>query len=386
MPLLPMPASMRAVLLGPIVLVAVNSITIGQEDSCPLGIDACADVEEEPIASEVRLLQSSLFLKTSKESSISEHLEVGSGSPEYPSANTNNSIAFELHIPRTGGASVAQVLAAQQERLQKLKPLFWVHVPKTGSSFLNTIVTHDGICPNLPDGEYVTPQMIRANPYAGEQFTEKYGNESYCSGLDESFTFKHCGISKYNSTTRKGHGVIMLRDPKQRLISQYIHDQTVASPIFPKTPEFKLYARKTKGMAVKMLAFDDARGSCTHFVTNATLTTQHVELAKSRLRTDFAFVGLTDRWEESICLFHAMFGGPCRDLEFANVRPGAENKHDLGYNVSAYGDVGDEFDEPLYGEAVEIFESQLQTFGVSPENCRRICNAQSSPVGSASAS
>lgn len=267
----------------------------------------------------------------------------------------------------------AQGSAAQIKRLEKLKPLFWVHVPKTGSSFLNTIVTHRGICPNMPSSAYLTERRIQDNPYAGEHFTEAYGNKHYCPGLDNKFTFRHCGISRYNSTLRRGHGVIMLRNPRQRLVSQYIHDHTVVSPIFPNIDDPQLYAEQAKGMAVKMLAFNNYTRSCRHYRTNATLTHQHVDVAKQRLRTDFAFVGLTDRWDESICLFHAMFGGQCRDLEFANVRPGAKSELELGNNISTLRDVVDEFDEPLYEEAKQIFESHLLKFGVSLENCRKSC-------------
>ena len=34
----------------------------------------------------------------------------------------------------------------------------------------------------------------------------------------------------------------------------------------------------------------------------------------------FAFVGITDYWQSSICLFHAMHGGTPRAESFANVR------------------------------------------------------------------
>ena len=34
----------------------------------------------------------------------------------------------------------------------------------------------------------------------------------------------------------------------------------------------------------------------------------------------FEFVGLTDYWRESICLFHAMFGGNITKHELDNVR------------------------------------------------------------------
>ena len=33
------------------------------------------------------------------------------------------------------------------------------------------------------------------------------------------------------------------------------------------------------------------------------------------------FLGLTDEWNRSICLFHKMFGGEISDIELRNIRP-----------------------------------------------------------------
>lgn len=50
-----------------------------------------------------------------------------------------------------------------------------------------------------------------------------------------------------------------------------------------------------------------------------TATTAQREEALSLVRR-FAFVGLTDYWQESICLFHAMFGGHISKHEMDNIR------------------------------------------------------------------
>ncbi len=39
-----------------------------------------------------------------------------------------------------------------------------------------------------------------------------------------------------------------------------------------------------------------------------------------------AFVGITEEWDESVCLFHRMFGGHIHPMEFKNFHEG-ENKH-----------------------------------------------------------
>ena len=54
---------------------------------------------------------------------------------------------------------------------------------------------------------------------------------------------------------------------------------------------------------------------------NVKLTKAKLENAKLRLRERFAFIGLTDDWNDSICLFHAMFGKEPMPVSFQNSRP-----------------------------------------------------------------
>jgi hypothetical protein len=58
--------------------------------------------------------------------------------------------------------------------------------------------------------------------------------------------------------------------------------------------------------------------------------------AERRLRTGLAFVGITEHWDLSICLFHAMFGGVPRPGSFANTRRGdaLTNRTVVGYSSS----------------------------------------------------
>ena len=63
-----------------------------------------------------------------------------------------------------------------------------------------------------------------------------------------------------------------------------------------------------------------------------------LEKALQRLQDGFKFVGLTEYWEASVCLFHAMFGGECDAMEFENTRPGPTTQQNRGklaeYDVS----------------------------------------------------
>lgn len=52
---------------------------------------------------------------------------------------------------------------------------------------------------------------------------------------------------------------------------------------------------------------------------NIEVTAAMTEKAVARLE-NVAFVGLTEEWNDSICLFHAMFGGEMNPHSFQNVR------------------------------------------------------------------
>ena len=47
-----------------------------------------------------------------------------------------------------------------------------------------------------------------------------------------------------------------------------------------------------------------------------------VKSAIERIDTGFSFVGITEAWALSVCLFHSIFGGSCLPIEFINNRPG----------------------------------------------------------------
>merc|ERR1719326_2717976 len=51
---------------------------------------------------------------------------------------------------------------------------------------------------------------------------------------------------------------------------------------------------------------------------------EHALTAVERYLQTFAYGGLTDYYNLSVCLFHRMFGGKAHPDEFTNMRPGAD--------------------------------------------------------------
>merc|ERR1719436_1784591 len=93
------------------------------------------------------------------------------------------------------------------------------------------------------------------------------------------------------------------------------------------------------------------------------LTEGDMELASSRLEK-FAFVGLTEQWDLSICLWRAMFGGLCYGSDLSNTRLAPGRSTPL-HDVSVLDGFVDHIDGELYSKAHKIFERNLQLYGVN---------------------
>ena len=90
------------------------------------------------------------------------------------------------------------------------------------------------------------------------------------------------------------------------------------------------------------------------------------DAAIARLR-ELAFVGVVERWAESICLFHLQFGAPCLAVEFEHLRSQPHNRTvpRAARNV----------DDDVYAEARRLFAAALDRHGATPSRCAALCPA-----------
>lgn len=72
----------------------------------------------------------------------------------------------------------------------------------------------------------------------------------------------------------------------------------------------------------------------------------------------FAFVGISDFWDATVCLFHAQHGGEAREMDHANVRKGGYLKTAATSEV----DCGDSADQRVYRCALAVFHNRLDQF------------------------
>jgi hypothetical protein len=180
-----------------------------------------------------------------------------------------------------------------------------------------------------------------------------------------------------------GHAVIMLRQPEQRLISAYHNPPTLEWPLNPfyyadhsaphgwpwvPNPQPKNlleYAKALQGCAVKQLTRD---GNWPCYNGTAPPTATETQLAVQMLHEGFVFVGLTDQYDLSICLFHKMFGNPCDSHDFMVAHTGPEHQH-TSYDTEELHGFRDIYDGEVYAAATDVFNKNLQLYGVSSSAC-----------------
>lgn len=239
------------------------------------------------------------------------------------------------------------------------KELRWLHAPKTGSSFINVLVTW--ACPDFLERSDIS--LIEAGLDGGWDHLRLrqhcfQGNHIYAAGHLPI----ELGVGWNNWNKHRGTFVGMFRPPEKRLLSNFLHNQQDVPGM--QNMSFALYARSTAGCVVRLLNGEACRREATMGVP---ISESMVSAAVRRLH-GFAFVGLTDEWELSVCLFHKMFGGNCHAREFRNLRPGSYPRQLTPRMSQAI----DPFDSAVFARARAIFQANLAKHNVTPDSCREM--------------
>jgi len=248
----------------------------------------------------------------------------------------------------------------------------WLHVPKCGSSFANTLLTYS--CPDLPDDYH-----SRGDLSHDEQMKLK----DYCSpGWYPACVHLPIGKNCHSLPKHSGNFVGLFRQPEQRLISAFYHNKHSVPHDYPgfQTMNMSEYARLTSGCAVKMLSGH----KCTELDYHP--SSDDVHRAQMTLETEFAFVGLTEEYDLSVCLFHKMFGSDCHEREFLNTRPGVGHFTSVlpgqgyqAYDTSALEGFEDLLDQHVWTTAQSLFWNNVKKFNVTRESCTEVCSAYPDP-------
>ncbi|EGD80597.1 hypothetical protein PTSG_01186 [Salpingoeca rosetta] len=300
--------------------------------------------------------------------------------------------------PQSGRCSRVQCF--NPATIEQPKPITqrfrWLHFPKTGTSF--ALVLYDYVCSGLTPEMLPTPARHENQGFALPQFEEELKRREDVScdlRLFRRPRVGHRSLPQGDMSRTTSVYVAMFRDPRERLRSAYMNglhavgvraQRRLDMLRTVKTPRDFVNFPGVKHCQVKMMA----GYKCGEDVE---VTHMHVKLALHRLRTHFVFVGITDSWTESVCLFHRMFGGRLVEHAFHNVRETTGNlgnrqrrrandtmtpnggeeddddSEDAAEEEPMFTIADDPLDWLLYTEARRIFTRNLVKYGlVCPEN------------------
>ncbi|EGD79716.1 hypothetical protein PTSG_13088 [Salpingoeca rosetta] len=244
-----------------------------------------------------------------------------------------------------------------------LRHIHWLHVPKAGTSFGTTIMHY--ACENLDDDLY--PHKQGQGFEYMRYFFQRYYKPKYCSGrVHLEHVYGHAPLNE--EAIRKGGVVAMLRDPRMRHYSGWRIHGVMGTPLHPSN--LTEYVQMYRGCQMKMILGEHCElkpGRGKRYWRPS--SHDEAKRAASLLQDEavFAFVGLTDHWKASVCLFHAMFGGNITKHEMDNVRPGVSallngNSHPALEKISMQ---EDPFDAFVYTIARQVFVRRLLEFGIA---------------------
>lgn len=257
-------------------------------------------------------------------------------------------------------ASALSAAPSASERLELLKPVFWLHIPKTGDSWLNVLLANKGLCPLMPDDAYPSDSDAAGNIVFNLLPT-------YCPGGMSEHISWHVALGAIYPDV-KGHIVGLFRQPEQRIISHY-YMGVDNGLLNPESTSVLDYAKDTAGLQFQYLL-----AQTKETIGEAPPSPANVALAKQRIREGFAFVGLTDEWDLSVCLFHAKFGSECQALEFSNIHAGSMANSSTLYDTSELHGWVDAIDSDIFEQASQIFMGDMVRFGVNSLSCARWCS------------
>mmetsp|Transcript_87214 Transcript_87214/g.241889 ORF Transcript_87214/g.241889 Transcript_87214/m.241889 type:complete len:382 (-) Transcript_87214:68-1213(-) len=250
----------------------------------------------------------------------------------------------------------------------------WLHIPKCGVSFgtwlfhyANASLPEEARIPNEgPGQDYVVPAFQKEYPvgvWFQDRFWEKDGNIG-----------DHTEITPEAWERFRGNFFGMFRQPAARMYSSWNYFARGSTRRCKKHGvDAASYARRTVGVATKMVAGQASGMHCTLCPPRPCEdVVPNIELALARL-DGFRFVGLTEQWPLSVCLFHTMFGGKCLQSEFANARPGHYPNMLQDHDKIVFDTAHDPYDEALYAKAAKMFWLNVEKYKVTRESCMATC-------------
>lgn len=208
-------------------------------------------------------------------------------------------------------------------------PLFlFFHIPKTaGTSFRKSAEQYFGchqICRDYGVAEPTTSEIVRQYIYQNEnwnQFKEELRNNNFIMVAGHPHMAKSLEkILQYKALFHRVKTVIFVRDPIQRLISEYYHHQR-SNRLFHKSLEEYAIDNNHANRLFKLI---------------------------KKIGIEDTFIGITEKYQESLELFNQKFGFNLKYLESNLNRKQLKSRYEI--------------DSKLLDKIIEINQKDIHTY------------------------
>ncbi len=256
-------------------------------------------------------------------------------------------------IPTPTGDEAKEIaLESKEEEIHffhKINDIFWLHIQKTGTSLFNTIYLH--FCPRILDTD---PSLAtQKDPLGDVKLLRNYPPREFCNVTFANMPCPGChhAYPKDKKIGEKYFYFTMLRDPMERLKSAYSFGKHL-SKLQDDSISFDTYLNESHipNCQLKMIL---------GFRCDAVVDPHHlnISVALDRIQAPHFFFGITDRWEESICLFHRKYGGSTQAFELKNNRKTKRKRVESG-------NINRTFAETVFfEEAFKLFDMRVKKAG-----------------------
>ena len=264
----------------------------------------------------------------------------------------------------------------------QLRSIFWMHIPKTGSSFTNTVFQY--ACRELGQ------PFFHGIGYLNRAHGDCGGSRSPLqSTADTRMYHMHVPWQRGPPTSqpdpRVGNVVGMFRRPAQRFLSAFHWMRTVPTccnedwgmgprrggrrTAVNRMQGADQFARTLGGMGcqTRMVLGDDC-------CAPVAVSPEAARRARDFVEHTMAFVGLQEEWARTVCLWHARFGGALFAGELLNTRP-TNDSATSEYDEEELKGIVDEADDALYATAKARFWREVSLFNASVQQCMQATEA-----------
>lgn len=215
-------------------------------------------------------------------------------------------------------------------------PLFFVHIPKTaGTSFrlgAEQFFKKTHIAYDYGKGSAETSDVVQSHLYRSPADFWQFGQA--CIRQETAMVGGHVNVGRFVSLFGVGQTLTFVREPLQRMASEYAH----------------------------FVRHYDYKGSFHDFYSRPVMHNRQSKILHSVVLEAIGFVGLTERYAESLKVLNAHFGIDIPQREDNRGKKSVEAVHEIPAEDEAEFKRLNKQDIALYQRAVDLFDARERCF------------------------